>query len=255
MDHRLVCHLERGRPVPVIRLDGVLDVETTPAIRTAVLSGFVDGPNAVVVDLAGVMVRDDIALTVFPTLARAAASFHGGELLLCAATEPVVGQMRNLAILKYVPMFATRAEALAHAAQLRTPRLFRLHLPPSPPACVTARRLVVRACGRWGLGTMADRAALVTTELVANAVNHARTPSVLTVSLRTRHLHVAVEDGCPVLPHRRGLDDPYVPEGRGLLVIEAFSSAWGCVPRPGGKVVWVTMRRPPPPPAAVSHPN
>jgi anti-anti-sigma regulatory factor/anti-sigma regulatory factor (Ser/Thr protein kinase) len=245
VDQRLVCHLEGDEPVSVIRLDGVLDVDTTPALRAAVLRRLAGRPDAVVVDLAGLMVGDDVALTVFPTLARDAARYAGGELILCAATEPVVGRLRNLAILRYVPMYPTRAEALAYAAKHRPPQLFRLHLPASPPACVSARGLVAHACGRWHLTAIADCAALVVTELVANAVGHARTPSVLTVSLRTRHLHLSVEDGSPVLP-RRGSNGPHAPGGRGLLVVEAFTSAWGSTATPTGKVVWAAMRRPPP---------
>jgi anti-anti-sigma factor len=245
VDQRLVCHLEDEQPVAVIRLDGVLDVGTTPTLRAAVLKRLARGPDAVVVDLAGLLVRDDIALTVFPTLARAAARSPGAELILCAASEPVTRHLRKLAVLRYVPMYPTLAQALAHAAQHRSPRLCR-YLSASPTACVTARWLVAHACARWNVVALVDRAELVVTELVANAVSHARTPSILTVSLRERHLHLAVEDRSPVPPCLSGPETPRAPGGRGLLVVEAYASAWGSTPVPTGKVVWATIRRPRP---------
>jgi anti-sigma regulatory factor (Ser/Thr protein kinase)/anti-anti-sigma regulatory factor len=246
VDQRLVCHQEGDLPVAVIRLDGVLDVRSTSTLRTAVLRRLAGGPDAVVVDLAGLRVRDDIALTVFPTLAWAAARSPGAELILCAPTEPVVSYLRSLAIPRYVPVYATRAQALAHAARRRPARLYRRHLPASPSACATARRLVVHACERWDLPSLVARAELVVTELVANAVSHAGTPSTLTVSLRERHLYLSVEDRGPAAPYLRGPDAPHEPGGRGLMVVEAFSAAWGSTPTPGGKVVWATIRRPRP---------
>jgi hypothetical protein len=63
----------------------------------------------------------------------------------------------------------------------------------------------------------------------------------VSVALRNRHLHVAVRDESP-LPLERSAGDE--EPGRGLLIVEGLSSAWGCMRTAGGKVVWATLRLP-----------
>jgi anti-anti-sigma regulatory factor/anti-sigma regulatory factor (Ser/Thr protein kinase) len=240
--HLLVCSLEHDPRAAVIGLDGVLDVASSATVRLAVLSCLADQPPAVVVDLAGLSIEDDIALTVFPALARTAGSWPGIELLLCAAPDAVAADLHRLAIPRQVPLCLTREQALRRAARCQPSRMVRLDLRPLPDACVAARRLVADACRDWGLPEAASRAEVVTTELVANAVRHAGTPITVTVSLRDRHLHLAVRDGTADLPVLRGPETPEALDGRGLIIVDGLSSAWGCIPNQGGKVVWATVR-------------
>ena len=84
---------------------------------------------------------------------------------------------------------------------------------------------------------------LVVGELAANAAVHARTPFVVTVSGHSTALFVRVRDLAPSAPVLRQLvgradDDPALG-GRGLMLVEAVSTAWGVDPGPGGgKSVW-----------------
>jgi anti-sigma regulatory factor (Ser/Thr protein kinase) len=85
---------------------------------------------------------------------------------------------------------------------------------------------------------------LAATELVTNAYEHARGAIVLRLRLiRERAvLRLEVEDGSPDLPPRQ----PSTPDvgqirGRGLLLINALSSAWGVRRAPGSKTVWVEI--------------
>jgi anti-sigma regulatory factor (Ser/Thr protein kinase) len=59
------------------------------------------------------------------------------------------------------------------------------------------------ACNDWGITGIASEAALVATELVANAVEHAGTACRLRIGLDERGLHLAVRDQRPDrLPRR-----------------------------------------------------
>ena len=80
---------------------------------------------------------------------------------------------------------------------------------------------------------------LVVSELAANAVVHAATPFVVTVTLGPR-LRVEVIDGSPEPPVRQdsGLD---APSGRGLRLVEACADNWGYEVLPDGKVVWAEL--------------
>jgi anti-sigma regulatory factor (Ser/Thr protein kinase) len=89
-----------------------------------------------------------------------------------------------------------------------------------------------------------DTAALLVTELVSNAVVHATGPSLwLTVDeTMTDALHVAVRDGSHLIP-QCSTQAPDVDQagGRGLFMVDAFSTRWGWEPLSTGKRVWFEL--------------
>jgi anti-sigma regulatory factor (Ser/Thr protein kinase) len=108
------------------------------------------------------------------------------------------------------------------------------------------RRALRTALAQWGLPAEAvENALMVVEELVANVVDHARTPFRLTVDhLLADHpgpsLRIAVRDGCPGPVHVRPFD-AHAHRGRGLQMIEGLASRWGCHRTPGGKTVWAVV--------------
>ncbi|MEU1006030.1 ATP-binding protein [Streptomyces tibetensis] len=100
----------------------------------------------------------------------------------------------------------------------------------------------------WSLDHRCDDAALVITELAANAATHAapRTPGVpeirLGFLLDPGHLLVTVsdlDDHPPVFaPTGVALEE----HGRGLCIVDALSEEWGWSPgTPAGKTVWARL--------------
>ena len=67
-------------------------------------------------------------------------------------------------------------------------------LEPLPASVKAARALVTEACQAWHLPGMLEDTWLIVSELAANAVEHARTDFVVTVSFRGSRLHVAIHD-------------------------------------------------------------
>ncbi|MEU9398940.1 ATP-binding protein [Streptomyces sp. NPDC048242] len=115
-------------------------------------------------------------------------------------------------------------------------------LPREPESAATARRLVRAACAAWGLHGAAENGALVVSELVANAVRHARRDSIRVVVERVAPgtVRVAVAD------FSRALPEPCTPKddeegGRGLTLVAALASNWGADERRWGKVVWAEL--------------
>ncbi|SER55951.1 ATP-binding protein [Streptomyces qinglanensis] len=115
-------------------------------------------------------------------------------------------------------------------------------LPREPESAAIARRLVRAACAAWGLETMADDGALVVSELVANAVQHARRESIRVVVERTavRTVRVAVADFSRARPVAREVGEGD-EGGRGLALVEALAVGWGADERQWGKVVWAVL--------------
>lgn len=113
----------------------------------------------------------------------------------------------------------------------------RLTLKPAPTSVGRAREFVREHLRLWECDDPEGIVALLTSEVVANAVIYAATPVALALRQRDDALRVEAEDGCPTLPEIRipAWDDP---RGRGLLLVEALARCWGAEPRGAGKVVW-----------------
>ncbi|MEC4020452.1 ATP-binding protein [Streptomyces sp. H27-D2] len=118
-----------------------------------------------------------------------------------------------------------------------------------PETAVEARYLARVALSAWGLDDMAETAALLLSELVANAVRHAHGPTVRIVVDHPAddRVYVAVVDRSPrQLPEMR-TPDPDDVNGRGSLLVDELADRWGYDlmgpgQRPWGKCVWAEMQ-------------
>jgi anti-sigma regulatory factor (Ser/Thr protein kinase) len=80
-------------------------------------------------------------------------------------------------------------------------------------------------------------AALLTSELVTNAVLHAATPFTVTLHLMADRIRVDVADGSTVVPSIKDYATD-AATGRGLTLFNTLASNWGVQPVMGGKIVW-----------------
>jgi MEDS: MEthanogen/methylotroph, DcmR Sensory domain len=130
------------------------------------------------------------------------------------------------------------AAAAAPAAPAAT-RAFAL----SGDAPAAARHFAVDAVRRLGAADLSDDAALVVTELAANAVLHAQTGFTVDLAVGPDVLRISVRDAGSLPPGPAGLRLPAAPL-HGLGAVDTLASRWG-VDRLGqaGKSVWVELRR------------
>jgi anti-sigma regulatory factor (Ser/Thr protein kinase) len=113
---------------------------------------------------------------------------------------------------------------------------------PSGPRAAAAGRSAVRAVLRdWGYRDeeWIHTAQVVATELVANAVRHAGGCLGLAVSARGGVVTISALDGAAAAPLRR---EPSAAGGRGIVLVEALTEAWGVEPLERGKRVWARLR-------------
>lgn len=104
-----------------------------------------------------------------------------------------------------------------------------------------ARRFVNRALERWGVRSEIELVKLLVSELVTNSIVHARSEVEVSVSFASDLVRVAVFDSS-LEPPVRGSDGPAATSGRGLLMLDALSSAWGIDFTSGGKSVWFEIK-------------
>jgi anti-sigma regulatory factor (Ser/Thr protein kinase) len=122
----------------------------------------------------------------------------------------------------------------------RHPVLVTLDLAPYPASVGVARRFTVDTLRRWGREDLTTSGALLVTELVTNAILHARTMIQVILERREDVVRVEVRDGSPVRPAVRnhGLD---ATTGRGLALVSKLAESWGVDVTGAGKVVWAQL--------------
>jgi anti-sigma regulatory factor (Ser/Thr protein kinase) len=115
--------------------------------------------------------------------------------------------------------------------------LVTLDLAPYPASVGVARRFTIDTLRRWGRDDLTTTGALLVTELVTNAVLHARTMFQVGLERRDEIVRVEVRDGSPARPAQRnhGLD---ATTGRGLNLVARLATSWGVDMGGNGKVVW-----------------
>jgi anti-sigma regulatory factor (Ser/Thr protein kinase) len=119
-----------------------------------------------------------------------------------------------------------------------------------------ARAFTRDTLSRWSLDHRSDDAALVITELAANALAHG-VPSTSAAAAEVwlgilrgpTHVLLTVSDPSDDPPRFTVTDDSVLQEhGRGLFIVDALAEKWGWTLKPTvGKTVWARLSTFPPP--------
>jgi anti-anti-sigma regulatory factor len=237
----LVCESRVDPPLVVVRVAGLLTLATAAQLRMAGLKALVEEPQAVLLDVRELTLTDDVHLTVLSALARHAAAWPSIPIIVCGPHPALTAAVTRLAIDRQVIVCADLDEGRRQAAKRPLPDRIVHTFPPLPSSAALARAVAVNACDAWRLGHLIPSAELVVTELVSNAIRHARTTFELAITRTGRSLHLAVRDYATPLAELVGPAGETEPGGRGLIIVEAVSTCWGCTSTRDGKVTWATM--------------
>jgi serine phosphatase RsbU (regulator of sigma subunit)/anti-sigma regulatory factor (Ser/Thr protein kinase) len=204
------------RPADVIALcsDGLVESAAMPAI---------DGVRRLGDVLAGLG-----AATAEPrALALRAASVLAAEL----HGQQAVGDDRTLLVAASTRGRSLRRRTLAVEPTLDAPAL--------------ARAAVADAFTSWGLpASAADAPQVCVSELVTNAVVHARSTVDVTLQLEEVRLLVLVADAGLEGEAELREHDLEAAGGRGLVLVDALSDAWGVESTAQGTTVWCELTLP-----------
>ena len=222
-------------------LTGRLGPADATALRVRLDECLEDLPDAMLIDLAGLVVDDPLALAVFLAFLADAARWPGVPVLFCRPTDEVRVMLTG-AEFREMPLFISVTAGREHARSRRRPALTE-ELLPVAGAARQAREIAATACRQWEQPELVGPATLIVSELVSNAVHHASTVARLHLALDDRHLTVAVQDESPEPPVLRDPTSAVTVRGRGLMLVAAVAKAWGWSPAAGGKVVWATLPR------------
>jgi anti-sigma regulatory factor (Ser/Thr protein kinase) len=115
-----------------------------------------------------------------------------------------------------------------------------LDLESNPELVVAARQFVRERLAAWEATVHLDSAVLIVSELVTNAVLHARTSLQVRVEVHGETVRIEVYDENPRLPTVAPCP-PEATSGRGLALVTTIAAAWGMENRGDGKVVWAEL--------------
>jgi anti-sigma regulatory factor (Ser/Thr protein kinase) len=127
---------------------------------------------------------------------------------------------------------------------IRAGRTAHFTLPALPQAAGLARRATRQVLASWQLAYLREPADLIVSELVANAIQHARgSGSEVGLLLKTdgTRMRVEVHDHDPLPPQPR-IPAPLDESGLGFKIIEATADRWGVRKIAQGKAVWADLR-------------
>jgi anti-sigma regulatory factor (Ser/Thr protein kinase) len=120
-------------------------------------------------------------------------------------------------------------------------KTFELRLPAEPTAAAVARAIVEAVGSDLPEPILLD-AKLLTTEVVTNAIRHARGTEAVIVRVRRNNLvRVEVVDQGPMFNPQQQTTSARAGSGQGLMLVDAVANAWGVEPDDAGKKVWFEL--------------
>lgn len=110
-----------------------------------------------------------------------------------------------------------------------------------PEDVARARQLAIEAVRSWGRDDLVDRVALAVSEIVTNAVVHSPGEVRLHLTLLDDGVRFEVTDTYPNATPAPREPAPFATGGRGLMITESISRAWGVQQAKDHKTVWVEL--------------
>lgn len=165
---------------------------------------------------------------------------RSGDALLTLATPPELVAFRRWYLGQVVSQLAGEPPVPWWGGSGVVDLRAEVELAADPASASGARRFVRKVLDAWGVPQLEEAAILLTSELVTNALLHAKTPMRLRLFRRDGLLRVEVCDDSGRVPERRHYSDD-ASTGRGLALVEAIADDWGVDAGEAGKAVWFTL--------------
>jgi len=230
---------------------GDLSLTTLASVRP-VLDKLLLDHGRVVADLSQLHLLWPPAIQVFAASLAAAGGWPGARLVLASPTPAVRAALHRTRVDVNILVADQVADAVL-LLQTRPPRVSASReLPLSAQAPRWARSLLDTKRLDWASTPPTELAwedaTLIASELVTNAVEHARTTSTIHVALDRLGVHIAVRDHRPGGVARPGrpvpgpaLSPTPTLRGHGLVLVEQLSRSWGVTAHDDGKTVWAII--------------
>ena len=225
----------------VLTLDGVLDDTTYVPLRNAIVKTALDEPDAVIIDVTGLAVRDDPAWVVFTSARWQIAEWPDIPIGLVCAHDQGRSALRRNGITRYVPVYQTLWSALTElpAEGLRRyRRRAAATLLPMNSSIHRCRELTAQWLAAWSRNDFIYAVSIVASELVEMALADTDSPFSLRLETDGSTIAAAVQHRGMTKTSRRGSAGDSVS---GLDLVAAASRVWGSYTSAAGNTVWAVI--------------
>lgn len=224
----LIWRVEQRQPAAIVSLTGPPDAVMREGLHDALWECLAGMPTVLLLEVSGLETDACSALGWVGELSAEAARWPAVPVYVCG----------DAARRCQLPGYGSLDEARAVWDEEEQEERHSLSLRPVPQSPADAREFVAKVCQSWGIKRPVRLAQILISELVSNAVVHARTGLDVTVRRFGEGIELSVrDDGLAKLPAHLPPD----PRGFGLQLVEAMSDAWGSAPTGSGKVVWTRL--------------
>ena len=241
----LICQVNSRLPVAAVALYGTLDRSSAPRMTVTLRDCLAEAPTVLLLDVEHLVVASASAFAPLFGLVEESRGWPATRFALCGASPAITGLIAAAGPDSGgLELYSTIAVGTDAARQVPVSPRRSLGLRPDANAPAISRQFAQETCATWGVDKVGMLAELIASELVTNAVVHARTHVDVTMRLADGVLSVAVRDGDPrpmFRPAESGIEAVTSEHGRGLLLLDAMADAWGCHPTGDGKVVWASI--------------
>jgi histidine kinase-like protein len=232
------------REVWLIEVDGAYG-EVADAVDHTIQIALAETPRGVVCSLTGTLSdAGEAELDALASAGRHVEAWPAIPLVLATRETILPGLLAGRAGAERLTYASSMLHGWTQVMTRRASPTAHLRLASGAMASRNARRFLTRCCLDWGLNQHLASGPLVVSELVTNAIQHARTDIEVVLAADGSKLRIAVRDRDPSPPVTQSTE-PEAPTGRGLRVVQTLSRASGAFPTvDGGKFVWAVLGPP-----------
>lgn len=239
----VVVAVERRGDAAVLFAEGVLDSSTYSSLRDSVIKAALDEPQAVIIDVNGLVVPSPSAWSAFTSARWHVKVWPDVPIMLIAGDLRERQAIAGCGVTQFVPVHPTCHAALRAADDFgrHSRSRERAELPRSLAGIRLARAMIDEWLSAWSCRRLIPVASTSATVFIENVLEHSGSTPVLVVESDGDTVTVAVEDGnhLPAVRHEDTGRGANIVSG--LAIVAVLCRAWGSMPTSSGKTVWALV--------------
>jgi anti-anti-sigma factor len=228
--------------VAVLTVEGVLDASNFAPLRDSIMKATLSEPAAVIVDVTGLQVPAESALSAFISARWQLDTQPEIPIVLVCAHRATRDAITRSGVARFMPVYSTQKGATKALGRLtrRTVRRADAELPANLTSLRESRRLVREWLTAWSKPALIPVALVVVNVFVENVLEHTGGVPMMRIETDGVTATIAVSDDSTAPAIRlpspgKGIDVS------GLAIVDALSRAWGSTPTSSGKTVWAVI--------------
>ncbi len=228
--------------VTVLTVDGVLDTNSSTALRDSIMKATLDEPSAVIVNITALQVPAESAWSTFIGVRWQIHTQPDVPIVLVCAHRATRQAITRSGVDRFIPVYSTENAARKALGRLtrRTVQRADAQLPANLTSLRESRRLVREWLTAWSQPALIPVALVVVNVFVENVLEHTGSVPMMRIETDGPTAIIAVSDDSNAPAVRlpspaKGIDVS------GLAIVEALSRAWGSTPTSSGKTVWAVI--------------